>query len=201
MKKIIWQLPFKQSNLTDKDWLHYKSKYHAHFINEDSLCTKYGFSDYHDKKSLDEIIEEFGDYRPHVCKVCMNKINKMIEKEEREKPKYQVIIEASSFDEACSLQLQIAEDIGIGSKLNIIKGKVKNLKMNINPKLNSYINILEKAKKLEAEIREFYIKKYGEEFYNRYIEDIIRDNILHGDIQGTLNLINEVIKEKTIKIK
>lgn len=68
--------------------------------------------------------------------------------------------------------------------------------MNIKSKLNSYINTLEKAKNLEAEIREFYINKYGAELYNRYIDDIIRDNVLTGDLEGTLRLIDEVIKER-----
>lgn len=68
--------------------------------------------------------------------------------------------------------------------------------MNIKNKINSYIKALEKAKNLEAEIRQFFIKKYGEEFYNRYIEDIIRDNVLSGDLEGTLKLINEIIRER-----
>lgn len=68
--------------------------------------------------------------------------------------------------------------------------------MNIKSKLNSYINTLEKAKKLEAKIREFYINKYGEEIYNRYIDDVIRDNVLTPDLEGTLRLIDEILKEK-----
>lgn len=124
MEKIIWQLPFKQSNITNKDWLHYKAKYHA-FKDSDSwsLCNKKDFSKYHDKATLEEIAEEVGDYRNYVCKTCLNKINKMIEKEEREKTRYQLVIEASSFEEACALQLQI-EEFEIFGKINIIKGKV-----------------------------------------------------------------------------
>lgn len=37
---IIWQLPVKQSNVTNHDWIHPKSKYHA-FANDRTLCGKY----------------------------------------------------------------------------------------------------------------------------------------------------------------
>ncbi|MGD6829081.1 hypothetical protein [Bacillus pumilus] len=37
----VWQLPVKQSDLTDHDWVHKWSKYHA-FINKDSICGKHG---------------------------------------------------------------------------------------------------------------------------------------------------------------
>lgn len=35
--KRVWQLPVKQSDLTDYDWVHKWSKYHA-FINNESIC-------------------------------------------------------------------------------------------------------------------------------------------------------------------
>lgn len=67
--------------------------------------------------------------------------------------------------------------------------------MNIKNKLNSYINALSKASKLETEIRDFYITKYGEGFYNLYIEDMIRDNVMKGDLEETLRLIDKIIRE------
>lgn len=123
MEKIIWQIPFHQSNLNTNDWVHYKAKHHAYADSKVSLCGKHYLSTYHNKQTLKELSEEVGDYRNYVCKTCLNKINKMIEKEEREKTRYQLVIEASSFEEACALQLQI-EEFEIFGKINIIKGKV-----------------------------------------------------------------------------
>jgi hypothetical protein len=39
-KQIVWQLPVKQSNKTDSDWVHPRSNFHA-FQSEASLCGKY----------------------------------------------------------------------------------------------------------------------------------------------------------------
>ncbi|MBU8576440.1 hypothetical protein ACQKEX_14600 [Bacillus pumilus] len=76
----VWQLPVKQSDLTDHDWVHKWSKYHA-FINKDSICGKHGQDTDFFETGVDEseIIENpsiackkcfelAGDHYCHECK-------------------------------------------------------------------------------------------------------------------------------------
>lgn len=72
--------------------------------------------------------------------------------------------------------------------------------MEIQEKISKYILYLRSARKLEEEIREYYIKKCGIEIYQNYIEDIIVDNMKNPDLEGTLKLIDQVLKENNMSI-
>jgi hypothetical protein len=67
---FVWQLPVKQSNITDHDWIHPKAKYHC-FVQNQSLCNKYvQDTDYFETDiERGEII-----MRPEIaCKICRAK--------------------------------------------------------------------------------------------------------------------------------
>lgn len=65
----VWQLPVKQSNLSNIDWVHPKAKYHC-FCGGISLCGKHAQdTDYFETDcESGEILS-----RPEIaCKVCFN---------------------------------------------------------------------------------------------------------------------------------
>ena len=66
----VWQLPVKQGNKTNHDWIHPKAKYHC-FCGGKSLCGKY----YQDTDFFETDIES-GEIavRPDIaCPVCRKK--------------------------------------------------------------------------------------------------------------------------------
>lgn len=69
MVEVIWQLPVKQSNLTNHDWIHPKAKYHA-FINSNSVCGKYGQNTTFFTTDLEEPLS-----KEIACHKCMEKLN------------------------------------------------------------------------------------------------------------------------------
>jgi hypothetical protein len=72
MTEVIWQLPVKQSNKTDHDWIHPKAKYHA-FKNYNSICGKYGQkTDFFDT-TIDVI--ELMKKKQLACNKCLKKLN------------------------------------------------------------------------------------------------------------------------------
>lgn len=68
MKSRIWQLPVKQSNLTDHDWIHRGAKYHA-FIDNESICGKYDQNTGFFETSIDE--KEIQENPNLACKKCV----------------------------------------------------------------------------------------------------------------------------------
>lgn len=72
MANVVWQLPVKQSNTTNHDWVHPKAKYHA-FVNDNSLCGKYSQS-----TSFFETTIELFELRINeelACKKCLKKLD------------------------------------------------------------------------------------------------------------------------------
>lgn len=68
MENVVWQLPVKQSNLTDHDWIHPKVKYHA-FIGLNSVCGKYGQSISFFETDLDQPLT-----KDIACHKCLKKL-------------------------------------------------------------------------------------------------------------------------------
>ncbi|WP_238189870.1 hypothetical protein [Paenibacillus sp. L3-i20] len=66
----VWQLPVKQSNLTNHDWIHPRANYHA-FLNNSSLCGKFHQDTSYFKTDLPEGNELALQMR---CKRCLKKI-------------------------------------------------------------------------------------------------------------------------------
>lgn len=71
MSVYKWQLPVKQSNFTNTDWIHPKAKYHCFDKNGFSLCGKYWQDIYYFETDLEydrfrsgELLEEAK------CKKC-----------------------------------------------------------------------------------------------------------------------------------
>ncbi|MFL1672514.1 hypothetical protein [Paenibacillus dendritiformis] len=71
---IIWQLPVKQSSLTDTDWIHPKAKYHA-FENYNSLCGKYRQVTDYFETGIDEA-ELMKDKLHYACQKCLKELSK-----------------------------------------------------------------------------------------------------------------------------
>lgn len=69
---IIWQLPVKQSNVTNHDWIHPKSKYHA-FVNDKSLCRKYSQSTSFFETTIESFELRINEER--ACKKCLKKLD------------------------------------------------------------------------------------------------------------------------------
>ncbi|MCM3227524.1 hypothetical protein [Terribacillus saccharophilus] len=67
VKNLVWQLKVHQSNKTDHDWIHPKSKFHA-FINNNSLCGKYGQDTDFFETTINE--DEVKADRNIACKKC-----------------------------------------------------------------------------------------------------------------------------------
>ena len=68
--KVTWQLPIKQSDKTDHDWIHPKAKYHA-FVNHRSLCDKHGQNTDYFETSIEEA--ELMKDKSLACKKCMDR--------------------------------------------------------------------------------------------------------------------------------
>lgn len=71
MVNVVWQLPVKQSDLTDHDWIHPKAKYHA-FINNNSVCGKYGQNTNFFETGIEE--SELMKNKELACKKCLKKL-------------------------------------------------------------------------------------------------------------------------------
>lgn len=68
--EIVWQLPVKQSNLTDHDWIHPFAKYHAYNVETNrSLCGKHG----QDVSFFETTMPE-GTGEDQMCKACLKKL-------------------------------------------------------------------------------------------------------------------------------
>lgn len=65
-EEIIWQLPVKQSNKTDRDWIHPRANYHA-FRENKSLCGKYSQQADFFETNMPEGNQE------RRCKVCLKR--------------------------------------------------------------------------------------------------------------------------------
>ncbi|MEK5061009.1 hypothetical protein BK126_26200 [Paenibacillus sp. FSL H7-0326] len=74
MSKIVWQLPVKQSNFTDHDWIHPKAKYHA-FKNNASICGKYLQDTDYFETSIDET-ELMSEKIQYACNKCLKMLQK-----------------------------------------------------------------------------------------------------------------------------
>lgn len=73
MCEIIWQLPVKQSNKSNHDWIHPKAKYHA-FKNRKSICNKY----YQNTDYFDTTINKsqiMSNKQKLACKKCLKGLN------------------------------------------------------------------------------------------------------------------------------
>lgn len=70
MSEVVWQLPVRQSNKTDHDWIHPKAKYHA-FVNNKSMCGKY----VQDTSFFDNIVEEdnLKNVKQYICQQCIKR--------------------------------------------------------------------------------------------------------------------------------
>lgn len=75
MKKIIWQLPTKQSNFSDYDYVPANAKFHA-FINNKSLCGKHQQDDWFEQYDFNKTLKEFGEQG--FCKICYKKYLKLL---------------------------------------------------------------------------------------------------------------------------
>ena len=71
IKNIIWQLPVKQSNKTDHDWIHPKAKYHAYIDNKRVCDGSEQDTGYFDNKIEEEELLKNKDV---ACKKCMKKL-------------------------------------------------------------------------------------------------------------------------------
>lgn len=73
-----WQLPVKQSNLTDTDWIHPRAKYHCFDKSGHSLCGKYGQDIYFFETDI-----EYSDVKDQEglenckCKICKRIFTKL----------------------------------------------------------------------------------------------------------------------------
>ena len=66
---IVWQLPVKQSHLTNHDWIHPRSNFHAFDTSTfNSLCGKYGQDINFYETNMPE-----GTDKKHMCKLCLSK--------------------------------------------------------------------------------------------------------------------------------
>lgn len=65
--KLVWQLKVIQSNKTEHDWVHPKSKYHA-FLNYNSLCGKWSQNTDYFETQIDE--DEIKNKKDLACKKC-----------------------------------------------------------------------------------------------------------------------------------
>lgn len=72
MTNVIWQLPVKQSNVTNHDWVHPKSKYHA-FASDKSLCGKYSQATEFFETTIES--SELMINKENACKECLKKLN------------------------------------------------------------------------------------------------------------------------------
>jgi len=75
-KEFNWQLPTRQSNLTNHDYIVYNAKLHC-FKNDVSLCKKHiqqtdAFEDY----NIDKFLQEHGE--KYVCKTCLARYLKIV---------------------------------------------------------------------------------------------------------------------------
>jgi hypothetical protein len=68
MNEVKWQLPVKQSHVTQHDWIHPKMKYHA-FINDKSICGKYGQDTSYFETDLHEPLR-----KDIACNQCLKKL-------------------------------------------------------------------------------------------------------------------------------
>jgi len=68
MDEVVWQLPVKQSNKTDHDWVHPRANFHA-FNDNKSLCGKY-----FQKTDFFETDMPKGTDQKHMCKVCLARL-------------------------------------------------------------------------------------------------------------------------------
>lgn len=74
----VWQLPVKQSNLTDHDWIHHNARYH-YFVNGKSLCGKYSQdTEFFETSPEDNGIELTSDL---ACLKCLSLIDEVERKE------------------------------------------------------------------------------------------------------------------------
>lgn len=72
MTEIVWQLPVKQSNLSDNDWVHHKAKYHA-FIDNLSVCGKFSQDTNFFETGINE--DKLMKNKNLACKNCMKKLD------------------------------------------------------------------------------------------------------------------------------
>ncbi|MDF2814480.1 MAG: hypothetical protein K0Q81_680 [Paenibacillus sp.] len=70
---IVWQLPVKQSNKTDRDWIHPRTNFHA-FQSNKSICGKY----FQDTDFFETNMPEGTDQK-RMCKVCFKKRDRGVE--------------------------------------------------------------------------------------------------------------------------
>ena len=70
MSEIIWQLPVRQSNRTDHDWVHPRAKYHA-FLEGESLCGKFRQDTNYFETTIDA--SELLKNKTVACKRCLQK--------------------------------------------------------------------------------------------------------------------------------
>lgn len=67
---FAWQLPIKQKNLANSEWIHYNAKYH-YFVNNYSVCDNH----WQDTKCSGTYIEagKIMDNPEIACKKCFKK--------------------------------------------------------------------------------------------------------------------------------
>lgn len=68
MENVVWQLPVRQSNFTDHDWIHPKAKYQA-FANFNSVCGKHEQNTIFFETGIDEL--ELMKNNDLACKACL----------------------------------------------------------------------------------------------------------------------------------
>lgn len=72
-EQIKWQLPVKQSNKTNHDWVDPRANFHA-FVGYKSLCSKY----FQDTDFFETDMPEGTDQK-HMCKICKKLITEQSE--------------------------------------------------------------------------------------------------------------------------
>lgn len=71
MSMYKWQLPVKQSNITDTDWIHPKAKYHCFDKFGHSLCGSYWQDIYYFETDIEySNIENKKELENFKCKKC-----------------------------------------------------------------------------------------------------------------------------------
>lgn len=69
MDGVKWQLPVKQSNTTDVDWVHPKAKFHA-FVKNYSVCGRHWQEQNYFTTDLEQPLS-----KDLACHKCLKKLN------------------------------------------------------------------------------------------------------------------------------
>ena len=80
-KRIIWQLPTHQSDVTNLDWIHPKAKFHAFDEYYTSLCKRHRQGSFFEQYDFDKALEEYGENA--FCKKCLKKYLELMKKKIR----------------------------------------------------------------------------------------------------------------------